>query len=298
MPPTPTPPLLPRVVAGVMRWGEWGVDLDTLALRTLIEGCLAGGVTAFDHADIYGHYSEEARFGRVLAEAPSLRDRMTLVTKCGIRMLTERRPAHRLKSYDSGRAHIVASADASLRALRTDRLDVLLLHRPDLLLDADEAAEAFRELRDAGKVLHFGVSNFTPSQFALLHDRWPELATNQVELSLTHLDPLTDGTLDQAQRLRRPPMIWSPLGGGGGLLDTAGPHPTLAAKLAEVAARLGTQPDVLAYAFVLRHPSCPSVVTGSSRLERILRAQRAAELDLDRETWYELLEAARGHEVA
>ena len=277
-----------------MRWGRWGAKLPTAALRELVEGCLEAGVTAFDHADIYGDYTEEEAFGRVLAEAPHLRERMTLVTKCGIRMQADARPGHRLKSYDSGRDHVVASAEASLRALRTDRLDVLLLHRPDLLLDADEVAGAFAELQDAGKVRHFGVSNFTPPQFALLHDRWPELLTNQVELSLTQRDVLFDGTLDQAQRLRCRPMIWSPLGGGA-LLRGEG---RLAAKLAEVARRLDTTPDVVAYAWVLRHPSRPSVVTGSSRLERIVRAREAERLELDRETYYELLEAGRGHEVA
>ena len=289
--PTPT---LPTTVAGVMRWGRWGAQLSTPELRALVEGCLAAGVTAFDHADIYGDYTEEAAFGRVLAEAPRLRDRMTLVSKCGIRMVAAARPGHRLKSYDSGRDHVVASAEASLRALRTDRLDLLLLHRPDLLLDADEVAGAFAELRDAGKVLAFGVSNFTPAQFDLLASRWPELATNQVELSLAHLDPLFDGTLDQAQRLGRRPMIWSPLGGGA----VIGGRGRLSANLTEVATRLGTTPDVVAYAWVLRHPSRPSVVTGSSKLARITRARQAEGLALDRETWYELLEAARGHEVA
>ena len=292
------PATLPRVVAGVMRWGEWGAQLSTPQLRSLVEGCLEAGVTAFDHADIYGHYTEEAAFGQVLAEAPALRSRMTLVTKCGIRLVTPRRPGHRLKSYDASRAHIVASAEASLRALRTDALDVLLLHRPDYLLDADEAAEAFRVLRESGKVRAFGVSNFTTHQFGLLRDRWPDLLTNQLELSLKQHAALDDGTLDQAQRLRCAPMVWSPLGGGA-LLGSAGSSPTrLSAKLTELARRHGTTPDVVAYAWVLRHPSRPAVVTGSSKLERIVRARAALDIDLPREDWYELLEAARGEEVA
>lgn len=292
--PDRSPPTLPRVIAGVMRWGSWGADLDAGGLRALLEGCLEAGVSAFDHADIYGDYSEEERFGRVLAEAPHLRERMVLVTKCGIRMVAATRPAHRLKSYDSGRDHVVASVEESLRALRTDYLDVLLLHRPDLLMDASEVADTFAELREAGKVRAFGTSNFTPSQFELLAARWPGLLTNQIELSLTHREPLSDGTLDQAQRLGCRPMIWSPLGGGA-LLNAGG---RLTAKLDEVARRHATTPDVVAYAWVLRHPSRPSIVTGSSRLERIVRARAAEALEMERETWYELLEAARGHEVA
>ena len=277
-----------------MRWGDWGADLAQADLRRLIEGCLEARVTAFDHADIYGDYTEEARFGRVLAEAPHLREGMTLITKCGIRMVAEARPAHRFKSYDSGAAHIRASVEASLRALRTDRLDVLLLHRPDYLMDAAEVADVFAELRDEGKVLAFGTSNFTVAQFELLAGCWPDLLTNQIEYSLTQLAPLSDGTLDQAQRLGCPPMIWSPLGGGA--LLNAGD--ALTGKLDEVAARLGSTPDRVAYAWLLRHPSRPTLVTGSSRLERIVRAREAEAIALDRETWYELLEAARGHEVA
>ncbi len=283
-----------------MRWGEWGAGLTTAQVRSLIEGCLQLGVNTFDHADIYGDYSEEAAFGLVLAKAPALRQNLQIVTKCGIRMLGARRPEHRLKSYDSSGAHIIASAEASLRALRTDYLDVLLLHRPDFLMDADEVATAFHLLRDSGKVRAFGVSNFTVEQVALLHSRWPDLLTNQIELSLLHLDALSDGSLDQAQRLRQQPMIWSPLAGGK-LFSTNSPtprQPALAVALEAVAERHATQADVIAYAWVLALPSRPCVVTGSAQLARIAAAQAATQVQLTREDWYELLAAARGHEVA
>ena len=288
---------LPRVIAGVMRWGDWGAKLTTDQLQALIEGCLEAGVRCFDHADIYGHYTEEAAFGRVLAKAPELRKEMLLVTKCGINLVTPVRPHYRVKSYDSSKAHIISSAEQSLRALNTEQLDVLLLHRPDMLLDADEAAEAFQALSDSGKVRAFGVSNFTPHQFELLASRWPNLLTNQVELSLKHISALTDGTLDQAQRLRLRPMIWSPLGGGNLFGEGAG-NLELSLKLAEVAERHSTTADVVAYAWVMMHPTKPSVVTGSSKLKRIRRAQAAVDLRLTRQDWYELLEAARGEEVA
>jgi len=288
---------LPRVVAGVMRWGKWGADLSTPAYQSLIEGCLEHGVSAFDHADIYGDYTEEAAFGKVLGQQSSLRQNMQLISKCGIKMLADNRPHYRVKSYDSGKAHILASAEASLRALKTDYLDVLLLHRPDMLMDADEIAEAFTQLQTQGKVNAFGVSNFTPGQYALLHSRWPELMTNQLELSLTHLTPLTDGSLDQAQILRTKPMIWSPLGGGK-LIAKDSPPNTLSRKLEEIAERHDQRSDVIAYAWVLMHPTLPSVVTGSSKLKRIIRAKEALDVKLMKEEWYELLEASRGHEVA
>ena len=288
------PAPLPRTIAGVMRFGDWGARLSPAGYDALVRGCLEHDVTCFDHADIYGGYTEEARFGQVLAKAPHLREGMRLVTKCGIRMVAEARPGHAHKSYDSSPEHIRASVEASLRALRTDRLDVLLLHRPDYLMDAGAVARCFEDLRAGGKVLAFGVSNFTTHQFELLRGAYPDLMTNQVELSLSRDAALDDGTLDQAQRLGCAPMIWSPLGGGA-LLTEAG---ALSRKLDAVAERHGVTPDVIAYAWVLAHPSRPCVVTGSSRLERILRARRAERVGLTRAEWYELLEAARGAEVA
>ena len=288
---------LPRIVAGVMRWGDWGAKLSTPKYQELIEGCIENGVTAFDHADIYGDYSEEAAFGKVLGEQSSLRQNMQLISKCGIKMMADTRPHYKVKSYDSGKAHIIASVEHSLRSLQTDYIDVLLLHRPDMLMDADEIAEAFTILKIEGKVKAFGVSNFTPSQYELLFSRWPDLVTNQVELSLSHLDALTDGSLDQAQQHRATPMIWSPLGGGE-LISKDSPASTLSRKLTEVAERYSVGIDVIAYAWVLMHPTLPSVVTGSSKLKRIVRAKEALNVKLSKEEWYELLEASRGHEVA
>lgn len=288
---------LPRVVAGVMRWGKWGADLSTLEYQELIEGCLENGITAFDHADIYGDYTEEAAFGKVLAQQSSLRQNMQLISKCGIKMMADVRPHYKVKSYDSGKAHIVASVEASLRSLNTDYLDVLLLHRPDMLMNADEITEAFTKLQDQGKVKAFGVSNFTPSQYELLRSRWPELMTNQLELSLSKLDALTDGSLDQAQQHNSSPMIWSPLGGGK-LISKDRLASPLSGKLHEIAERHAQRTDVIAYAWVLMHPTLPSVVTGSSKLKRIVRAKQALDVHLTKEEWYELLEASRGHEVA
>ena len=160
------PMKLSPIAAGLWRLHQWG--LDTQGLVNWIEQALALGITSFDHADIYGDYTVESQFGRALAAEPGLRNRLQIITKCGIKLVSAQRPAHRIKSYDSSRAHVVASVDASLRALRTDRIDLLLLHRPDLLLDPDELADTLRRLLAAGKVLHFGVSNHTPGQLALL----------------------------------------------------------------------------------------------------------------------------------
>ena len=294
VPLAPTGGALSPIVAGAWRMADWG--LAPAARLRWIEQCVDLGVTSFDHADIYGGYTVEALFGEALALAPSLRARLQLASKCGIRLVSPQRPAHAIKSYDTSAAHIVASAEASLRALRTDHLDLLLLHRPDALLDPDEVAEAIERLRREGKVLQAGVSNFSPAQFALLHDRTP-LATNQVELSPLALGVLRDGTLDQCTALRVRPMIWSPLAGGRLLAGTDEAAVRTRAELASLAAELGVAPATVAFAWVLRHPSRPVPITGSREPARIAEAVAALDVTLTREQWYRVWRAGAGREV-
>lgn len=278
-------PHLSPIVAGAWRMGEWGMNVEQRV--RWIEQCLNLGITSFDHADIYGGYTVETLFGEALAAQPSLRSRMQLVTKCGIKLVSERRPGHAIKSYDTSRAHVLASVDESLRAMHTDHIDLLLIHRPDALMDPDELANTFEGLRAAGKVLHFGVSNHTPSQLALLNNRIG-LATNQIELSPLHLNALTDGTLDQCLDLGIRPMIWSPL--AGGRLFKAGDE--TAQRVRTVLEALGRQHQVsvatMAYAWILRHPSRPVPITGSQRLESLQEAVAALSLPLAAEDWYRL----------
>ena len=211
----PDGPELSRLV-----WGAWRSvgtpETDTpTKLARLIEACLELGITTFDHADIYGGYRAEALFGAALREWKGLRSRIELVTKCGIALVGSERPAHRVKHYDSSGAHIRHSLEASLRLLGTDHVDLLLLHRPDPLMDADETAGALEQLVHAGKTRAVGVSNHTPAQIDLLQARLAiPLVTNQVELSLMQPAVLFDGMLDHAQLRRMAPMAWSPLGGG------------------------------------------------------------------------------------
>jgi predicted oxidoreductase len=288
-------PALSPIVAGAWRMAEWGWTVQQRL--QWIEQCVELGVTSFDHADLYGGYSVEGLFGEALTLAPALRERMQIVSKCGIRLACGARPENRVKHYDTSAAHIIRSVDNSLRELRTDRLDLLLIHRPDALLDADEVARAFRSLHAAGKVRHFGVSNFTPAQFELLNSRYP-LTTNQIELHPFHLAPLTDGTLDLCQRLRLRPMIWSPLAGGGLLSrqDDAGRR--VQSALGSLAQRHGTSPATIAFAWLLRHPSRPVPVAGSRRIEALREAVAALQIELDAQDWTEVWQAASGHEVA
>jgi len=283
-----------------MVWGAWRALESPLTdsapkLLRVIETALDLGITTMDHADIYGGYAVEEAFGDALALAPALRQRMELVTKCGIALVSPERPDHRVKHYNSTAAHIRASVERSLKNLRTDRIDVLLLHRPDPLLAADEVALVLTELLQSGKLRHIGVSNYTNAQLALLQSRLSSpLVTNQIEISLAHTVPLADGTLDDAQRLRMSPMIWSPLGGGS-LLGKPG--------LAELLARLAKKydlpsPAAVAIAWLLRLPSRPVPILGTMNAERLRELAAADGVILELQDWFQLLEAATGREVA
>jgi predicted oxidoreductase len=261
-----------------------------------IEQCLDRGVTTFDHADIYGGYTVEALFGEALALAPHLRERMQIVSKCGIKLLHPNRPEHRLKSYDTSAAHLIASVDNSLRALKTDRLDLLLIHRPDPLLNPAELGGAVAKLKAAGKILDFGVSNFTVTQFAMLN-QWVPLATNQIELHPLHRAPLHDGALDQMLALDLRPMVWSPLAGGRLFTGDAPDALRVRAVLQDIAAHHGVSAATIAYAWLLRHPSQPSPIVGSRRIEALDEALAACELTLDAEHWHAIWSAGEGAEV-
>jgi predicted oxidoreductase len=280
-----------------MRLREW--QIDTGAILDFIHQCLDLGITTFDHADIYGSYTCETLFGQALAAEPALRDRIELVTKCGIQLVSPNRPDTRVHHYDTSRDHIIASAERSLRNLRTDYLDLLLIHRPDPLMDADEVAAALTALRAAGKARHVGVSNFMPWQFELLQSRLDfPLATNQIELSVLYLEPLHDGTLDQLQRLRVAPMAWSPVAGGR-LFDEGDERAArVRGALAAVGRELGASVDQAALAWLMRHPSRPLPVMGTGKIERLREAVAAEALTLDRQQWFAVWEASAGREVA
>jgi len=290
-----TPPMeLPPIVAGVWRLHEW--QFDTPALVRWIEQAMALGVTTFDHADIYGGYGVEAAFGQALATTPGLRHRLQIVTKCGIKLVSPARPAHAVKSYDSSRAHVIASVDNSLRALHTDHVDLLLIHRPDWLMDPDELAGTLNQLRTSGKVLHVGVSNHTVAQFAMLHRRVP-LATNQIEFSALQMGALAEGTLAQAADLGLPPMIWSPLAGG----RLIGGHDEQSLRVRAVLEALGRERGVsaatMAYAWIRRHPSRPIPITGSGRIEALREAMAALNVSISAEDWYRVWQASMNQEV-
>ncbi len=287
----------PTPAVGLWRITDWKYSATEQVRWT--EQVLEMGAKVFDLADIYGNYAAEACFGKALAIEPSLRKRIFLITKCGMKLVSNQRLDHTVKHYDTSRTHITASVEQSLRNLHTDHIDLLLIHRPDPLMDADEVAEAFVALKQAGKVFHFGVSNFSTSQFDLLSSRLPfSLLTNQIEYSVLCSTPIYDGTLDQCQRLRISPMAWSPLGGGR-LFNS---HDELSLRVRGALEKVGKELggltiDQVAFAWLATHPAKVVPVTGTSKTENIRLAIDACKIKLSRQQWFSILATTHGQDV-
>jgi len=290
-------PELSKVIAGVMKWGEWGAKLDTQSMARLIEQCVEHDITSFDHADIYGGYTTEADFGAAFEQTSLKREQIQLITKCGICYPCDARPDFKIKSYNLTKKYIINCVDRSLQNLRTKYIDVLLIHRPSPLMNLHEIAEAFGALKAAGKVWYFGVSNFTPTQLENLQSHVP-LVTNQVEASVLQLDRFLDGTFDQCQKYHFKPMVWSPLGGGK-LFDDSADYDFVArrGRLKDVADKYAWTLDQMAYLFLLHHPVRMFPVTGTSKLERILVAKEAFKTKISNEQWFEIWTASTGQNV-
>jgi predicted oxidoreductase len=286
---------LSRLVYGMWRLGD---DPDTSPghVQAKVEACLAQGITTIDQADIYGGYTAEGLLGAALKAAPGLRDRIEIVTKCDIVAPVGRHSAARVKHYDTSAAHVTASVEASLREMGTDRIDLLLIHRPDPLMDQHETGKALDGLVAGGKVRAVGVSNFRPWDFTLLQSAMATpLVTNQIELSLGARAPFTNGDLAFLQERGIAPMGWSPLGGGHLRAEATA---ALSARLDALGAEAGTDWTAVAVAWLLHHPARVIPVLGTNTLSRIARISDALRVPMDRQTWFELLTLAQGHEVA
>nr|WP_170540128.1 aldo/keto reductase [Ruegeria arenilitoris] len=284
---------LSRLVYGMWRLGD---DSDTSAAHVAakIHACLDQGITSFDQADIYGDYGAEAILGNALRANPGLRDRMEIVTKCDIVAPCGRYADAKVKYYDTSRAHILKSVDTSLREMAIDHIDLLLIHRPDPFLDHHETGAALDEVVASGKVRAVGVSNFRPWDWQLLQSAMKTpLVTNQIEISLGAIAPFTNGDLAFHQQHGHPVMAWSPLGGGALMAG----NPPVGVVADEIGAQFGVDRAAVAVAFLLAHPAGILPVLGTNSLDRIKRISDALKVNLDREAWFRLYEAALGHEV-
>lgn len=293
----PEGPNFSKLSAGLWRLNEWNFSLKDMI--HFIETAIELGITTFDHADIYGDYGNESIFGEALNNRSDLRDKIELVSKCGICLISENRPAHSIQHYNTTAAHIRASVEQTLKNLQTDYLDLLLIHRPDPLMNATEMADIFMDLISEQKIKYAGVSNFTVSQFSMLQSKMDvPLITNQVECSLLHLDPIYNGTFDQAQELNFSPMIWSPFAGGRIFNEWHDERIVNIRKVCDdISKKYEASTDQILLAWLLKLPCNPQPVLGSGKTERLRSAVESLSLEIERQDWYRLLEASTGHPV-
>ncbi len=281
-----------KIIAGTMTWGSWGKQFTTAKMVELMRDCVSLGITTFDHADIYGDYQNEADFGKAFAESGIERSSIQLISKCGIQMPKGR--ANKVKHYQYDAAYIIDAAERSLKQLQTGYLDLFLLHRPSPLMHPEAIAQAVDQLLSRGMIKSFGVSNFLPSQMALLETMIP-VAANQVEFSLTHTAPMYDGTFDDCLAKKRMAMAWSPL--GTFFREENERNKRIAMVLAELEEKYAAEASQLLLAFVLKHPAGVFPVVGTTNKARLKAALTALNIELELQDWFLLLEASHGRRV-
>ncbi|TXD81473.1 aldo/keto reductase [Subsaximicrobium wynnwilliamsii] len=276
-----------------MTWGTWGKQLKKTEMIALMQYYLEHGINTFDHADIYGGYTTEEDFGSAFAESGLKREQIQLISKCGIQEISENRD-NTVKHYDYSKDHVIWSAEKSLKHLKTDYLDVFLLHRPSPLMQPAEIAEAITHLKAQGKIKAFGVSNFTPSQTELLAQN-TDIDTNQIECSLSQHSAMHDGSLDHMMVNKIQPMAWSPL--GTVFKEDNAQSKRIHEQLEVLQEKYSATKDQLLLAWILKHPAKINPVIGTTNKKRIENAVNALDINLELEDWFKLLVASQGHKV-
>ena len=283
---------LSPIIAGTMNWGVWDKKLNTQEMIHLINICIENKITTFDHADIYGGYTTEAEFGKAFGESKISRDKLQLISKCGIQLEGSR--SNKIKHYDYSKEYIIWSVENSLKNLQTDYLDVLLLHRPSPLMIADEIAEAVEKLKSEGKIIDFGLSNFTNSQTELIRSK-TEVSYNQIQFSATHYEAMLDGSLDYMQTHSIRPMSWNPL--GTVFREDSDQTRRLKKLLAQLVEKYEVGSDTILLAWILKHPSNVLPVAGTVNIARIQALMKAVELNLDQQDWFAIWTESMGNKV-
>lgn len=283
-----------EIIIGCMSWGKWGKQFSTSEMISQIDFCLKNDLNSFDHADLYGDYTTESEFGQAFKNGGFKRESFKLITKCGIQNPGINRN-NSVKHYNYSKEYIIWSAEQSLSNLQTNYLDTFLLHRPSPLMQPNEISEAIYQLKKEGKILQFGVSNFTPSQIDLI-DGKIKTQVNQIEFSLTQNSAMSNGSLDQMLQQGMQPMCWSPL--GSVFREESDKSERIKKVLKSLSIKYDVTEDTVLYSWILKHPAKISPVIGTTNHSRILNAKKALELELELEDWFILLEASKGHEVA
>jgi predicted oxidoreductase len=284
---------LSPIIAGTMNWGEWDKNLSVQEMSHLIPICVENQITSFDHADIYGGYTTETQFGKAFVESKIDRNTIQLISKCGIQMVSKNRETT-IKHYNYSKEHIVWSVENSLKNLQTDYLDVLLLHRPSPLMKADEIAEAVLKLKSEGKIIDFGLSNFTSSQTELIRKK-TDVNYNQIQFSATQLEPMLDGSLDYMQMHNIQPMSWNPL--GTVFREDSEQTRRLKKLFVQLVDKYGVGSDTLLLAWIIRHPAKVLPVAGTVNIARIQQLMKAASLELSLEDWFAIWTESIGKKI-
>ena len=283
-------------------YGMWRLcdDKDNSPERVIkkLETCLESGITTIDQADIYGEGGSEELFGVALGKAPEIREKLEIITKCNIKILGETFPERKVKSYDTSSQYITKTVETSLSKMKTDYIDLLLLHRPDPFMDHNETGLTLDKLVDSGKIRSVGVSNFRPWDWDLLQSAMKhKLVTNQIEISVKYTEPFINGDIAFLQKLGKPVMAWSPMGGGS-LFETQDQQSKrLLETLSDIAGPLGCDISTIALSWLISHPAEIIPVIGTNNIQRITEASKATDFILDRETWFEVYTASIGADV-
>lgn len=284
---------LSPVIAGTMNWGVWDKNLTPAQMSILIQIFIENSITTFDLADIYGGYTTEASFGKALERSKVDRSKIQLISKCGIQYVCEERN-NKIKHYQYDKDYIVWSVEKSLKDLKTDYLDVLLLHRPSPLMVADEIAEAVEKLKKEGKIIDFGVSNFTNSQTELLRTK-TQVVYNQIQFSATHHEAMLDGSFDYMQVHNIRPMAWNPL--GSVFRENTSQTRRLKELLANLVSKYSVGSDTILLAWILKHPANIIPIAGTINSARIQSLRKATELNMDIQDWFAIWVESQGHRV-
>lgn len=286
--------VLSPIISGTMNWGVWDKNLTTKEMENMIQVSIENKITTFDHADIYGSYTTEADFGKAFHASKIDREKLQLITKCGIQMIAEKRPENKIKHYDYSKDYIIKSVETSLKNLKTDYVDVFLLHRPSPLMQADEIAEAIEKLKGEGKIIDFGLSNFTSSQTELIRQK-TEVSYNQVQFSATHYEAMTDGSLDYMQAHGIRPLSWNPL--GTVFREDTKKTRRLKKLFSELVEKYHLGSDSLLLAWILKHPAKIIPIAGTVNIARIQSLMKAVELEMDNQDWFAIWTESMGDDV-
>ncbi|WP_343704893.1 aldo/keto reductase [Flavobacterium sp.] len=286
--------VLSPIISGTMNWGVWDKNLTTKEMENMIQVSIENKITTFDHADIYGSYTTEADFGKAFHASKIDREKLQLITKCGIQMIAEKRPENKIKHYDYSKDYIIKSVETSLKNLKTDYVDVFLLHRPSPLMQADEIAEAVEKLKGEGKIIDFGLSNFTSSQTELIRQK-TEVSYNQVQFSATHYEPMLDGSLDYMQTNGIRPLSWNPL--GTVFREDTKQTRRLKKLFSVLLEKYHLGADTLLLSWILKHPAKVIPIAGTVNVARIQSLSKAVELEMDKEDWFAIWTESMGNDV-